>query len=225
MQSILERIREGAETAQEIAEEVNAATQEIAGEVSSIRGTIQSTIQSQPAVEPVPVVPTSVLDTGDFVVIALLLFMAGAAGIAYYLNRSSSKEDGNATVPEGPAVVYRFLRLIGLFGIVAAGAIFLQHTETIYRADAPGSEMTVNQLHRWAQFSANSLWGLLNWVLHIDILSFHFANFRELVYNKPDPGREAIYKPIDDRTRPVLLAIYGLSLCVYVYAANIVFGV
>ena len=83
----------------------------------------------------------------------------------------------------------------------------------------------VNQAHRWVQFLANTSWGLMCWVLQVDILSFRFGNVREYYSNKPDPGREGTYIPTASvQIRVAMLHIYGWTLCTWVYCANMVFG-
>ena len=201
MQGVLDRVRDGLDR-----------TEEITGELSGETTEVSATLVSEPLSPPI-------LDSGDFVILFVLLFIAGAAVIAWYLNQQGSGEQRTK-----PFSTYRLLRTTGLFLGVAALTVYLQDLETASKAAEPGSDLTVNQLHRWFQFSANTTWGILNWVLLIDILSFRFANVIELIHNKADVGREDIFKPIDKEFRIELLRIYGLTLCVFIYSANIVFG-
>ena len=225
MQSILERAREGLQRAEGVIDEADGFVNQAQDGLNQLEGITAPPVAALPAEvvptpEPVPV-PESLLDTGDIIVLTVILLVCvGAAAFIY--NSTKSIPGVSETRPR---VTYRLLRLLSLFVLAAGLAVFAQHLEVVSNSKVPGWGAVVNQAHRWVQFIANTTWASLAWVVVVDILSFRFANIIELVYNKADVGREDVFVPIPDTgIRIALIFFYGLSYATFVYSANVLFG-
>ena len=141
-------------------------------------------------------------------------------------------DHGAATLSPAPDVPWwrrrspvgdRILITAALF----AGSFWLSmrfvELENIWDAAVPGAGDVWNQPHRHVQFAAGTLFGWLLLAVY-DLLGNRSVTLGEAFRNRPNPGREHIFTPMEPVVQAATIRFYGMQYAAIPIAQALIWG-
>ena len=132
-----------------------------------------------------------------------------------------------------PSAADHLVLLGAIFACLAAVTIYVAHLETSWAAWAraapigetrPDHSDALNQLHRWSAFLAGTFLAVFA-ITCVDRLVFRSVTLPEVVTNRPLPGREHIFEPMEPEIRAGMLRWYGAVYAAGILSATLVVGI
>ena len=110
-----------------------------------------------------------------------------------------------------------------LFGVLLAASMYVAHVENAWNAAVAGAGEPWNDLHRLAQTGSGTLF---LWLLIgvYDLLGFRSVTLGEALRNRPNPGREHLFSPMEPEVRAAVIRFYGMIYAAAPIAAAMAWG-